>query len=75
MNSIRKRLNRLETALKRQRDPVYTVTLTDGSKVPCTYETAWDYFKNGNGHSVKSATVDRDDYAENAALLEVLCKS
>lgn len=61
--------------MERQKDPVYTVTLTDGSKVECDYETAWDYFESGKGHTVKAVAVDRDDYAENAALLQVLCTS
>lgn len=75
MNSIGKRLDRLEAALKRQHDPVYTVTLTDGREVVCSYETAWDYFKTGIGHMVEAVAVDRDDYTENAALLEALCRS
>lgn len=59
----------------RQRDPVYTITLKNGSEVVCSYETAWDYFKSGRGHMVDAVAVDRGDYCENAALLEVLCKS
>ena len=75
MDSTTKRLNRLEAALKRQRDPVYTVVMKDGTEVVCNYETAWAYFRDGNGHLVSSVTVDREDYIENAKLLEVLCKS
>lgn len=75
MDSIGKRVERLEMALKRQRDPVYIITLTTDETVTCTYEQAWDYFKSGQGHMVESVAVDRADYAENAALLEVLCKS
>lgn len=73
MKDINKRLNQLEVTLKRQKDPVYTVTLTDGSKVVCSYETAWDYFKLGQGHLVASVDVDRPDYIENAGLLAALC--
>lgn len=75
MNSIGKRLDRLEAAMKRQQDPVYNITLTTGETVTCTYEEAWDHFKKGMGHMVEAVAVDRDDYAENAALLEALCRS
>lgn len=74
MDSNRKRLDRLEAALKRRQDPVFTVHLTDGNEVTCTYEEAWDYFKSGQGHMVESVTVDRDDYLESARVLEMLCK-
>lgn len=70
-----KRLDRLEAALKRQQDPVFTVTLTTGEVVTCTYEEAWDFFKSGQGQSVESVAVDRDDYLESAQLLEMLCRS
>ena len=73
--SISRRLTRMEQQLQRQRDPVYTVTLTTGETVTCTYEEAWDYFKSGQGCMVEAVAVDRPDYTENAALLEVLCKS
>lgn len=72
---INKRLDKLETALTRQRDPVYTITLTTGETVTCSYEEAWDYFVSRRGHLVDAVRVDRDDYAENAALLESLCRS
>lgn len=75
MDGNKKRLERLETALMRQQDPVYTVTLTTGETVTCTYEEAWGYFKSGQGQMVEAVTVDRDDYAENAAALEMLCRS
>lgn len=74
-SSISRRLTRMEQQLQRRRDPVYTVTLKDGNEVTCTFEQAWDYFKSDKGHMVESVAVDRNDYAENAALLEVLCKS
>lgn len=75
MKSISQRLTILETAAERQRDPVYTVTLATGDAVSCTYEEAWAFFKSGKGPTVKAVAVDRDDYAENAALLQMLCMS
>ena len=75
MDGSKRRLDRLELVLKRQRDPIYTVKLKDGSEVTCTFEQAWDYFKSDKGHMVESVAVDRSDYIENAALLEILCKS
>lgn len=75
MKSISQRLTILETAAERQRDPVYTVTLTTGETVTCTYEQAWSYFKDRKGPTMKAVAVDRDDYAENAALLQMLCMS
>ena len=74
MDNAKKRLARLEVALKRQQDPVFTITLTTGETVTCTFEQAWDYFKSGQGHMVKTVAVDRDDYAESAALLQALCR-
>lgn len=75
MTSISRRLDKIARQLHQQQDPVYTVMLKDGSKVTCTFEQAWDYFKSGQGHMVGAVAVDRDGYAENAALLEVLCRS
>lgn len=75
MDSSKKRLDRLETVLKRQRDPVFTVVLNDGQEITCDYETAWGFFQGGKGHLVESVAVDRDDYLESAQLLEMLCRS
>lgn len=75
MKDICKRLDRLETALKQQHDPVFAVTLTDGTIDQCDFETAWSYFRDGKENLVQSVSVDRPDYIENAALLEILCKS
>ena len=74
MDGIKKRLDRLETVLNRQRDPVFTIILTTGETVTCTYEEAWSFFKDGQGHMVEAVAVDRNDSAENAALLEALCR-
>ena len=73
MTGIDKRLDRLEAALKRQQDPVYTVTLRDGSEVICTFEEAWDFFYSDKEDLVAGVSVDREDYIENAGVLAVLC--
>ena len=73
MRSFSQRLTALEAVMERKRDPVYTITLTTGETVTCTFEQAWAYFKDGKGHTVETVAVDRDDYSENAALLQLLC--
>lgn len=74
VNELQRRLDKLEADLARKGDPVFTITTKDGTTHQCDYEHAWGYFQDGRD-DVVSVVVDRDDYAEVAALLERLCKS
>lgn len=73
--SITKRLDELEQVLVLKRDPVFTVSLKDGTVDQCSYENAMSYFSSGKGNLVKTVSVDRPDYIETAGLIEMLCKS
>lgn len=73
-SSIDRRLSALEETLKTAQPCVMTVKLTTGETVTTDAVEVWDFFKCPEKRDlVASITANRDDYAEVARLVEVLC--
>ena len=74
MRSIDGRLSKLEKIVKGAQPCVMTVKLTTGEIVSADAAEVWDFFKCPEKRDlVESITASRDDYAEVARLVEVLC--
>lgn len=74
MQSIEKRLLAIEKTVGRNQPCVMTVKLTTGETVTTDAAEVWDFFKCPEKRNlVESITASRDEYAEVARVVEVLC--
>ena len=72
--SIARRLDAAEAVIGKNQPCVMTVKLTTGETVSTDAAGVWDFFKCPEKRDlVESITASRDDYAEVARLVEVLC--